>query len=432
MQLSNYIFISKPIHNNKYCVVYSTMTSKSYLISSEVCDKLVDNHFNSIDINTLGFLKKEDIIVESREKEFNKFRERIFNSDNIRDQLYVVILPTSRCQFNCSYCGQRHGNTTISPETIDKLVSRISHKLINNNFKHLSVGWFGGEPLFALDEIDQITQALNKVLVQHKISYSSSMVTNGFDLNLSTFTRLVKLGVTKFEITLDGDEKTHNRRRNINAEENSFNVIIDNISKVVHSNIFETNNNIKIVVRCNIDQNNKFSWKELICRLEKFDILKKLASFYIAPIHSWGNNAHKSAINVEEFADIELEFFTTLLLKGCRFNFLESAKRRTCMAVSRHDEVYDMSGNIYNCTEAPLVDGYADSYTINPRKEDERKFHDWYNLLFNSKCKGCKILPLCLGVCPKQSEEGTVVCPSIKYNIKKVILLHYYQNKGQK
>lgn len=431
MQLSNYIFISKTIHNDKYNIIYSTITSKSYLISSDVCSKIFKNDLISINSNTLEFLKSERILIKSKQDEFQEFKKSIYDNLIYRDSLYAVILPTSSCQFNCEYCGQLHNDVSISLDAANRVIDRITKKLTDNHFKHLSIGWFGGEPLLALNEIDRMTQSIQKVTKQFNVSYSASIVTNGLNLCMSTFETLVKLCVTKFEITLDGDCETHNRRRNINTKENVFNIIVDNLNKIVHSDIFREKN-IKVIIRCNIDKSNKFSWKGLLNKLEELDIIHKLASFYLAPIHSWGNDAHKSAIDVYEFADIELEFLSTLVSKKCKFNILESSKKRTCMAVSTHDEVFDVFGNIYNCTEIPLVDKYKNSnYIVNQDSNGKRKFDNWYSLLFDSKCKKCKILPLCMGVCPKQSEEGTVVCPSIKYNIQEIILLHYYQNKQQ-
>ena len=357
MELSNFVIMSDMIHNGKYRILYSSLTSKIYLLNNKICNKLLNSNFAGIEHNNIDFLYKEGLIVNSRDEEFESFKKSIYFNLKNRKSLYIVILPTADCQFNCTYCGQTHKNLYMSEDQIKNIIKRIEFKLLSNNIQHLSVGWFGGEPVLAIKQIELFTSKLMSRIKDKGISYQSSIVTNGLNLSLPIFKRLVEMNITKFEITLDGDANIHNQRRNINSSCNAYNIIINNLFNIINSNYFQKQD-IKFIIRCNVDKTNKYAWIGLINRLCELQILDKISSLYLAPIHSWGNNAHKTAMPIAEFADIELQFVSELIARGYKIKHIPSHKQRTCIATSLYDEVIDVHGNTHNCTEIPLVEKY--------------------------------------------------------------------------
>lgn len=93
---------------------------------------------------------------------------------------------------------------------------------------------------------------------------------------------------------------------------------------------------------------------------------EKIHSFYLAPIHSWGNDAYKESLNSELFAELQTEFMIYLLQRKFKISVLpNSPKLKLCMALSKHGEVYDAFGNVFNCTEVPHVEVYENTGDYN-------------------------------------------------------------------
>lgn len=418
-------------------IVFSTLHSSLYIVAYNVIDAILKKEWDMISSSILDELRNKHIIIDDEYDELAEIRKLVNDTITNRKVLYYTILPTTKCQFKCYYCGQKHGNYNMSEQMSELVVTRIISKINNGDFKHLEIGWFGAEPLLATKQIKSLTHKITSRLNKN-ITYSASMVTNGVSLTLERFYEMVDLEIKEFEITIDGAEKVHNQRRNISSSYNSFSIIIENISNIVKSKIY-LEKKIKLILRTNIDINNHNEWRELIDILIKKDILGYIDDFYVAPIHSWGNNAHKQSLLNQEFARLEIEFYTYLIQKGYTPKLLPAKKNRTCMAVTAHDEVIDSDGNVYNCTEIPYVPQYYNTpYILDNIKAEKseyqdknRMFVDWYENIFLEKneCTECKMLPVCLGSCPKAWKENNMPCPSFKYNLNDLILLYYYQNR---
>jgi uncharacterized protein len=433
MKLSKYIVISEPIYKGKFQIIFSTLHSSIYLVSYDILTAIIKSKWHLINPVILDELKNKHIVIDDKYDELTEIKNYVDDAIADRKILYYSILPTIKCQFKCFYCGQKHGNYNMSEQIIDLVVQRILTKINNGAFEHLAIGWFGAEPLLAVNKIKTMTQKIISGL-NSNITFSASMVTNGVALTPKIFNDLVNLEIKEFEITLDGAERVHNQRRNIGSNYNSFSVIIKNIVNIIQSDLF-LKKKVKLILRTNIDIHNQNQWKELIDILIEKNILHYIDDFYVAPIHSWGNDAHKQSLINKEFARLEIEFYSYLIQKGYSPKLLPAKKNRTCLAVTTHDEVFDYEGNVYNCTEIPYVPKYSDtSYILdNVKRENSefknrsRMFIDWYENIFSGKneCTNCKILPLCLGACPKAWKENNIPCPSIKYNINDLISMSF-------
>ncbi|WP_134088016.1 SPASM domain-containing protein [Olivibacter sp. XZL3] len=193
--------------------------------------------------------------------------------------------------------------------------------------------------------------------------------------------------------------------------------------------------NIRLIIRTNIDRKNHQEVVPLVEDLIEKGLREKIHSFYLAPIHSWGNDAQKDSLDNESFSKLEVEFMVYLQNNKFKIGVLpNSAKKQVCMSLSKRGEVYDAFGNIFNCTEIPYVDIYKKTdYFIDSLKEDsvtkERSFNGWIDDIEAGKfpCTNCKILPICGGSCPKAWYEGNPPCPSIKYNLKERLLIFAQQ-----
>lgn len=126
--------------------------------------------------------------------------------------LELIILPTERCNFRCTYCYETFALGKMNPETIGavkKLMERRAEGL-----DVLSLSWFGGEPLLAKDVVMEISDYAAELAKGHpSLSYRAGMTTNGYLLDLPTFTALAKVGLLDYQISLDGPRAVHDRTR---------------------------------------------------------------------------------------------------------------------------------------------------------------------------------------------------------------------------
>ncbi|ELE1959592.1 radical SAM protein [Vibrio vulnificus] len=143
------------------------------------------------------------------------------------DSLQLIILPTEKCNFRCTYCYENFVLGRMNQETLSNVKSLISN--LSNEVKKFSIGWFGGEPLLAKKEVLDICLHSQEVAQKQNLEFKSSMTTNGFLLDSETLVSLVAVGVDTFQITLDGPEELHNTTRvKVNGGD-TYSTILNNL-----------------------------------------------------------------------------------------------------------------------------------------------------------------------------------------------------------
>src|ERR1017187_3340044 len=133
--------------------------------------------------------------------------------DSLRtDALHLLLLPTEKCNFRCTYCYEDFANGRMSPEVVQGVKRLIERRL--GALHLLQICWFGGEPLLALPVIEDISEYITSaVSIRPDLRYEGSMTTNGYLLDTPTVNRLLELGITQYQISLDGPEPFHDQTR---------------------------------------------------------------------------------------------------------------------------------------------------------------------------------------------------------------------------
>ena len=99
----------------------------------------------------------------------------------------------------------------MSLEIQDSLIKFVKKNI--TKFSSMEVRWFGGEPLEALDVVENLSNAFIRMCRAAKRKYTSSMTTNGYNLTLENFRKLYNLNVYAYQITIDGIRSTHDDLR---------------------------------------------------------------------------------------------------------------------------------------------------------------------------------------------------------------------------
>lgn len=139
------------------------------------------------------------------------FREQIASAFSQR-RLNLILFPTERCNLRCVYCYEDFQVGRMRPDVVSAIKALLDRR--SADLDALDLSWFGGEPLLAKDIVYDLSEYAQQ-RAKAGLSYRANMTTNGYLLDVDTASRLVALGVTFFQISLDGFGAQHDvtRRR---------------------------------------------------------------------------------------------------------------------------------------------------------------------------------------------------------------------------
>lgn len=407
-------------------VVFATRSGKARVLDESIW-RLVCNDPDQLSAGVRDDLVGIHLLVDEGEDELRSVVDE--NQQAIDDFrcLSLVVTPTAQCQLGCGYCGQEHSARWLSPQHQEAFVQQAARKLENSTYERVDLCWFGAEPLIGMSVIRELTPRLRSVAESRSCSFRARVITNGLALSKRIARELVqKHGVVSIDITLDGPPEYHDARRDTKAGTPTFRRIFSNLVSLAESNL-----PVKVNLRVNVDEGNWPGVSTLIRMLADAGLQKKI-NCYFAPIHSWGNDAHKKALSAEEYATLEVGWHAELLLAGFSSNLLPDRKRVVCLAVQRDGLLVDAKGTLFHCTEAPYVPGYGEPTqmaigSVESGEEGERRqplasFNDDV-LKGKYDCSSCAMLPVCGGACPKLWKEGIAPCPSTLQNMPQRLLL---------
>lgn len=434
LKLSHYHVVSRPVFDQleeqTKRAIFVTRTSNFRVIDEGSWHLIEQGKFQQLPSDILAELIDIELLVPEEEDELQTIIQQNQATITEDSDLYLVVQPTAYCQLGCHYCGQEHSPNMMSEEAQKQFIERTKKKLETGKFTSLSIGWFGGEPLVGLSVIRSLTPQLKALATEFNCSYAAKIVTNGLALTSKIAKELIEdLHITFIEVTLDGTKEYHDIRRMQKSGLPTFSKIFTNIINLANQKDLE----VSLSIRCNVDYQNYEAVSPLLHELAKANLQDKV-KFYVAPIHSWGNDAHKQSLSKEEFAELEIFWLSEMIELGFYPQLIPGRVPIVCMAVSPNSELVDAYGNIFNCTEVSYVPTYGtpNEYAIDHLSGQKMPGSRERLGNFNQKvsqgnypCSTCKMLPVCGGGCPKSWAENLEPCPSAKYNIEDRLLLNY-------
>lgn len=435
--LSRYISISDPFFEldsqQEKQIIFSGISGEGRIIHPQIVDLIKSGNYQEIPEPLLKELKEISIVTDQNISENGQILKENRQASEEEDVLYHVIQPSAWCQLDCGYCGQTHERKIIKNGIQEKVFERITKKLQHKSYRNMHIGWFGGEPLSGLTALRAMSKGLMWIAEKHGIGYSAKIVTNGLALTPKIFQELSqRYGIKQFEITLDGTEQVHNKRRPMKTGAGSFEQILGNLEKIIPLKADE-----KITIRVNVDQENYKDIPELINIMQEKN-LHLGVGVYFAPIHDWGNDAGEDSMSMQDFSQHELVWYAQMMEKGFSIGLIPNRKKVACLSLSPTSEVFDAYGDVYDCSEMSQVTSYGspnryrvDNLNLVATDRNQRLFSDFNDRIEKGEttCKDCYCLPLCGGACPKSWEDGHIPCPSFKYNLSQRLLLQYANNR---
>ena len=428
MKESKYNFFLSDNENNIH-LIYNAFRNTLISDQEEKFHNLIKQCGRHIHFNP-EYIKKEEfndlvssgIIVSDtmNEKQItidkNKKQLEILHQKN--DILSLVITPTLRCNFKCFYCFEnvniRKNDDSINIETQNDIINFIEKSIIENQIKTVKITWYGGEPLIQQKIIFIMQRKINELCIFHNIKSYSTIVTNGILLSQETCTLLFEHGIRRVQVTIDGPEHIHNKRRYYPVNpSNNYNQILENI--------LNANHNIRFQIRINIDKTNKDVIFDLIDDLIKRKIWphKKNVTLSTAQVES----ANQTDLSKEEFYVLQDRIRYYMMRKYSEINPHQADKVKLNFfypklgikvgcgyGVFRNSWVISYNGDVFRCWESigqkenkvgtmkDLLKDFGRSI-FDKIKLDNQTFENW-------GCFDCKFFPICKSICPWDFIKG--------------------------
>jgi uncharacterized protein len=409
-------------------LVFGTRTANVFVMSDRLWSSVLDARFDDIPVHLIDELKAAELLVDPAEDELATVLARHRAAAVSDSHLALVVQPTASCQLGCGYCGQQHSLKWLSKDHQRDFLALAAKRLSTRPYRSFGVCWFGAEPLAGLSVMRTMSPQLKELAGEYGCTYATSIVTNGLALTPAIATELeVEHAVTSVTVSLDGTKEAHDARRHTKLGGETFDRIFTNLVALCKRGDLT----MAVDVRCNVDRRNCDDVVPLLELLAREGLQRRIR-FYVAPIHSWGNDAQQLSLDADEFADREVEWFVRMLDLGFPLSLVPELSPIVCIAVKPDSLLIDATGELYNCTEVSYVPAYGNPnvfsighVTTGEAPAKRQRVGDFNDRVSAGQyaCSACRMLPVCGGACPKEWLEGREPCPSAKRNVEQRLLL---------
>ncbi len=397
---NEYLIASLDTQNN--LIIYDTLHYRTSKILE--CDIDIFNNIRTqiLDNKDLIFLDEnvktliENQIIYDREcyqnimEEVNILYDKTIKSNKV---LSLILFPTEKCNFRCVYCYEKYKLGKMSKITIENILKLIELNLLQ--FDQLNFSWFGGEPLLALDVIEEISDAAKEICKRYRKPFFSQITTNGYFLTVDVMKKLLEMHVMLFQITIDGNRDNHNKQRPLANGDGTYDVILNNLLEIKEKIKTQT---IRIIIRVNVSVNIRADEIERLAYLFKDDkrfilnVQKVFATDVENKISPDENDFFNIYNSCNEWYDERLESDDTICY---------AAKENTLMIRSNGDigkctvNLNDPNNNFGNINDCDILKLTPSSIKFCNSKMNKEI------------CIHCCIYPLCFGKqCPARAIQS--------------------------
>lgn len=393
MKTSRYNFLTNLGDN---FAIYNILSKKYILTNLDAKDHILnlmthlnESQYTEYDANILKGLINQGIIIEDNLNETEKV-SYLFNKTKYQENTFILVIsPTIECNFGCKYCFETRRPEVWDNELRNKLINFVSD--ISKKVKSLHVGWFGGEPTLEYDNIKNMTEIFKDICKNNNCDYSASITTNGYLMSQEKIDELERLCINKIQITIDGDEEFHNIKRPLRNGDKTFDKVFNNLLNIIDKNI-------KVILRINIDDENKDSILSLLNKIPK----EKRNKVIINICNIFQNKNKIDTYDIYKKA-IELGFQYPPFRESwviCEGSFTNS------ITINPDGKI----GPCQMCKEKGFYFGKITNKSLKITKPSEfYKFRN-VNPTKNTNCINCIKFPICLGSCTFSRYKDECFC----------------------
>jgi uncharacterized protein len=189
-----------------------------------------------------------------------------------------------------------------------------------------------------------------------------------------------------------------------------------------------------VTVRINVDRNNAHEAKQVVQLFKQHGVIDPRLDFRLGYL-----NTSRGIVDCiphdchtpQEFGNLEQDFRTFLAAEGFTvFGKLEPIKY-PCTAALHNSFIFDSKGQIGKCVPAvgTTQSVFARIYPGELARtlaevRSSRLPYGTFDPFIAATCRGCKLLPACLGSCPKMHEPGGNFQCSNRINLDDKLLFY--------
>ncbi|MFE9882722.1 radical SAM protein [Streptomyces sp. NPDC005784] len=412
-------------------LVYSTRRAVAMVLSEQTADQLTAGQVPTDDPQLLQRLLDTELAVPADDVELDTLIQRSRQAAQAKGHRIFTLMPTSYCNMGCTYCGQEHTKGGIPGSHRDAIAARVERAITSGDNQQVEVRWFGGEPMMGYAVLLDLSRRFVEAADRAGVRYESTMVTNGSLLTERKLHRLVNdAGIRKLCITLDGPEHIHDQSRILKSGGTSFRRVTELLTQALAD---EALSDLTLELRTNITHANADHIDAYLHHMADLGFAHPRVLFTLEPVHSWSNDVSEIALDDHSHAEREIHWIRTMIRLGLRTMIVPTAsKPLVCAAVTTNNEIISSTGNIFSCSEQPLVPESEATQALalitqidQDAKRPEGPFHHWHDQIQDETvpCAKCPMLGICGGSCPKLWSEGFSPCPSYKHNFQERLAL---------
>jgi uncharacterized protein len=399
--------------NSRSSALFSLEPREYHMLAE--CLRELEQGGNNYRPGIYDLLAQNSFIVPSHIDEYEQEHQLFLKSKADMAWAFLALVPTLACNLRCSYCFQRQ---TPWPEPMNEKIQERVLAVFSElapKVRGIAVHWFGGEPLLALKTIETLSEKFHQTASGQGIRYVAEMTTNGALLNPATLERLQKLHLVKMEMSLDGLPESYSLRKGLplaKARE-FYQFLYKSAEPLLHAVR-------KLIIRINVDRENVHEAQEFVLRMKQECPVAARIGFRIQ-ILSTGKGLiecipHK-CYAADEVSGIEMDFKKFLAAEGLRVYGLPQRLDHPCMAVRKYAFTFDPAGNTGKCVPATGLTTSSffslnspASGSILEELAASAQPYAAFDPFESDICRHCHFLPICLGQCPRDHEEGAFTC----------------------
>lgn len=374
------------------------------------------------------YLADRGFLVRESTDEYRRIQLGFGQQHYRTDTLQLILLASEDCNFRCTYCYEDFARGTMQSWVRTGIKNLVEKRL--SGLRSLSVSWFGGEPLYGLQAIEDLAPFFLETANQSSLRYSTRMTTNGYLLTPEVVEKLISWRINAFQITIDGAPEDHDRSRPTRDGRGTFWTILDNLKS-----LRSRSDQFMVDIRVNFDKTNHPRLEKFLNILEqefRGDIRFKVR---FRAVGQWGgaNDEKLEVCGRDEALEVQSQMKAEARKRGLNLSDdireVQGLGAQVCYAARPYNFIVGASGKLMKCTvdldkeDRNIVGQLSEDGSLDI---DQDKFALWTEPAFegDKKCQKCVVLPACQGVfCPQiRFDTGKSPCTPLRRNAKRELI----------
>ncbi len=409
MEKSKYLLFGQLKDSEEYYII-NPLTKQADIMEAAHAEAFKRGEY----LNEEELIEKGYLVDPLEEQRLYRSEYLDFIDNRDTDEVQIFYVPTYACNFACSYCYQAeytHQDLNYQPEVIDAFFDYIDREFAGRD-KYITI--FGGEPLLPNDATKKNIAYLLEKATERKLGIA--IVTNGY--TLTSYVPLLKTAIIKeLQVTLDGPEAAHDKRRMLRGGSGTFAEIVEGIDAALAAGL-------PVNLRAVVDRENFPHLIELAhLAIDKGWAASPLFKTQLGrnyELHSCQSDQSKLYDRVSLYEDLyamirenpEFLEFHTPAYSISKFLFehgeMPDPLFDSCPAC-KTEWAFDYSGRIYSCTATVGKDDevLGTFYPTVTRKDEIIEQWEERDVTTIPECKDCSMQLACGGGCGSVAKNST-------------------------